>query len=429
MAVNIITSGTIGVSNTGAGDINIVREGIYRVAEFTAAFDFVELSGTLRVDGLLYGATGVTSSGFTGDADYVVTIGSTGVVEGDSTGILMDGGDTADVTNHGEVTSAFASGVFLSTDEQSAFLNTGIVSGRRGVSLDVTTFEVTNSGSVFGDEQGIRAFFSSGSLTNSGHIEGALSGIEFTSSSSGSLVLNSGTISSGGVAVQMGDGNDTLSNTGTLIGRVELGDGSDVLDSRLGTINGSVFLEGGDDIAILGSEDNFVDGRAGADLIRGGGGDDTIQGGSGDDELRGGAGDDDIIGEDSDDEVYGGHGDDSLRGNAGADRLFGGTGNDVLAGGSGDDRLNGGRGDDVMTGNGGEDLFIFNRQAGNDEITDFNDGVDLIDLRAFDVSAGDVLDATSVVGGNSIIDLEALGGTGTILIEGDTSMSAGDFLV
>ena len=89
-------------------------------------------------------------------------------------------------------------------------------------------------------------------------------------------------------------------------------------------------------------------------------GTDFLDGGSGDDQLSG------LLGADA---LYGGDGNDELRGNNGNDDLFGGAGDDVLEGG---------RMRDTMTGGDGADRFVFSKGAGQDVITDFEDGVDAI---------------------------------------------------
>lgn len=76
-----------------------------------------------------------------------------------------------------------------------------------------------------------------------------------------------------------------------------------------------------------------------------------------------------------------GDGDDILRGQGGNDRLWGEKGDDILIGGRGADRLSGGEGNDTMTGGKGSDRFVFTGSAtGDDTISDFTDGVDLIEL-------------------------------------------------
>ncbi|MEM7525582.1 MAG: calcium-binding protein, partial [Pseudomonadota bacterium] len=150
---------------------------------------------------------------------------------------------------------------------------------------------------------------------------------------------------------------------------------------------------GRDAVSGLGGDD-WISGLAGRDTLLGGDGDDVIRGGAGNDNLRGGDGEDLVRGQNGadrmfgntgDDELFGANGDDTLKGNAdndnlvgggGDDRLYGGRGDDTLNGSAGDDRLVGGAGDDVMTGGAGVDRFILRQNAGDDVITDFEDGVE-----------------------------------------------------
>lgn len=81
---------------------------------------------------------------------------------------------------------------------------------------------------------------------------------------------------------------------------------------------------------------------------------------------------------------------DRYDGGQGSDTIHGGNGSDVLEGSSGKDFIYGGNGDDIMRGGSGADTFIF-LTAGEasgapglvDRITDFQTGVDKIDLSAF----------------------------------------------
>ncbi|MCB9992225.1 MAG: hypothetical protein H6873_01060 [Hyphomicrobiaceae bacterium] len=83
-------------------------------------------------------------------------------------------------------------------------------------------------------------------------------------------------------------------------------------------------------------------------------------------------------------DVFKGHGgNDVLIGAGGGDRLFGQSGADDLRGGGGRDWLFGGRGDDLLKGGSGRDVFVFSPNAGHDNVADFADGVDRIDLRRF----------------------------------------------
>jgi Ca2+-binding RTX toxin-like protein len=115
-----------------------------------------------------------------------------------------------------------------------------------------------------------------------------------------------------------------------------------------------------------------------------------IFGENGIDNLEGNEGDDTIFGSNGDDGLAGQEGDDSLVGGNGNDRLYGWIGNDVLLGDVGDDSLYGGSGNDLLTGGGGADTFNFGNDflagdtfgsLGLDTITDFQLGIDKIQLQ------------------------------------------------
>ena len=161
-----------------------------------------------------------------------------------------------------------------------------------------------------------------------------------------------------------------------------------------------------------GDGNDWIDGGAGEESIFGDAGNDTLYGGSGHDYLVGGDGNDFIYGGDGLDQSYGGAGNDTivdlvsapnrpngdgLYGDAGDDVLTAGDASNVLVGGTGKDVLTGGKGDDVLVGGadirgannqivGGVadlaiDRFVFRASEGNDTISGFELGRDLIDLR------------------------------------------------
>ena len=76
--------------------------------------------------------------------------------------------------------------------------------------------------------------------------------------------------------------------------------------------------------------------------------------------------------------LFGGNGDDTLTAFNGADHLNGGDGNDILTAGLGANLLRGGNGADTFA--------ILSRGAQTHQIIDFIQGVDLIDVRGFNVS-------------------------------------------
>ncbi|MEP1328084.1 calcium-binding protein [Pseudophaeobacter sp.] len=202
-----------------------------------------------------------------------------------------------------------------------------------------------------------------------------------------------------------GDGNDTIFTGANGVTSTSNGDsawggaGSDTITGD----DGTDILGGGDDADLInagGGNDTIyagadmandtVDAGAGDDVIFAGAGDDVLTGGAGDDEIYGGEGGDTVTAGIGDDEVYGGDGADSLIGGDNDDMLDGGDGADTLNGGDDVDVLNGGAGDDVLTGGGVDndlDTFVFAAGDGNDQITDFEDGTDMIDLTALGVTS------------------------------------------
>ncbi|MDH4609837.1 calcium-binding protein [Pseudomonas sp. BN102] len=164
-------------------------------------------------------------------------------------------------------------------------------------------------------------------------------------------------------------------------------DGDDVLTGT----------NGDDRIFGLGGNDQIF-GLEGADFLDGGSGDDTIDSGPGFDELFGGTGNDTLIvqefananGGDGDDQLFGGNDPfgSNLNGDAGNDTLTAGATGAVMQGGEGADVLVGSNVRDFMVGDvlfgspAGTDQFKFGAIWGNDEIFDFEDGVEKLDLSA-----------------------------------------------
>lgn len=136
--------------------------------------------------------------------------------------------------------------------------------------------------------------------------------------------------------------------------------------------------------------------------------------------LTGGAGDDEIRGRGGSDTISGGEGNDRLRGDEGDDFLLGGGGND---------RLRGDKGNDTLTGGAGNDRFIFNKEGGADTVTDFQNGLDKLDLTNFRLAnADEALAAASQVGDNVVFTLA--GGVTVTLEHVDlATLDATDFFI
>ena len=212
-----------------------------------------------------------------------------------------------------------------------------------------------------------------------------------------------------------GAGNDTL-NGGAGTDQISGGKGKDLLNGgdAKDTLNG----DGGNDT---------LNGQQGQDILAGGNGRDSLSGGTENDSLDGGAGQDTLKGGDGDDSLRGGSQADTLSGEKGRDTLIGNGGNDLLKGGgqgdllrgnSGKDTLNGGAGNDTLNGGSGADTFLFNgdTNTGHDQITDFQNGTDVIEISGA-VGFGDL--TITQGGGNTVISwsggsVTLLGETGTI---------------
>lgn len=199
--------------------------------------------------------------------------------------------------------------------------------------------------------------------------------------------------------------------------------GTDFSDRLLGD-TGSNTLNGmaGDDILAGRNGDDLINGGSGDDLIYGGAGADTMNGNSGFDtasyalsmgeiqldmnNVNFGTGDaagdtldsiESVVGSDFADDIRGNGEDNHFSGLEGRDTLWGHSGNDTLDGGTGSDILYGGGGNDVLTGGSYADEFRFNaaQNEGNDVITDFENGADLIRIE------GATFNNLTIVGGSS----------------------------
>ncbi len=137
---------------------------------------------------------------------------------------------------------------------------------------------------------------------------------------------------------------------------------------------------GGNDTVTGSSDSEVIMGNRDEDSLNGGDGNDTLMGGKENDTVEGGNGDDLVRGDRENDVVRGGDGADSLYGGKNNDRIFGDGGNDALFGDRDNDTLTGGLGEDTLTGGEGSDIFVLERGAGIDEIADFENGIDLIQL-------------------------------------------------
>jgi Ca2+-binding RTX toxin-like protein len=180
--------------------------------------------------------------------------------------------------------------------------------------------------------------------------------------------------------VNLGISDDTFVSDGVYVGRLDMGEGDDLVDLTLNSGRAIVDLGGGADVAY---------GSVSADQIVGSAGDDQIHGGEGADMLEGVEDNDQIFGGSGNDRIVGGWHQDVLWGDAGNDVLIGDevqrpwysrvnwNNNDQLFGGAGDDILTGGLDNDYIDGGDGFDTATFSRLRSQYTIT-HQDGVVLV---------------------------------------------------
>lgn len=126
-------------------------------------------------------------------------------------------------------------------------------------------------------------------------------------------------------------------------------------------------------------------------------------------------------------DIFFGDGDDIYNGATGifSGTIYGEAGNDVLTGGAFNETLIGGEGNDILTGGAGADMFVFDGTWGNDTVTDFEDGIDLLDFSASSLTFNDL---TITQNGSDTLVEDGLGNS--IILTGITStdITADDFI-
>ena len=384
---------------------------------------------------------------FVGRTGSVVSIGNDAVK-------LIGSGNV--VINYGEIVALERNEYAVnSLGEEFELTNFGTITGHRGLNMDGNlggfSAHVFNGGEIVGVEAGVFSrvalnLENTGTITASSIMSNATGGwgiqIRDETDGGGSRINNSGVIEGQNASIEFNarDNNDnTVINSGHLIGDVIFAYGDDVFDGRGGRVDGTVFGGRGDDsyyiddasisifeiggggldtvfssvsyrlesnvevLRLTGIENINGFGSTRADKLYGNNGDNVLQGGNGDDLILASYGDDRLFGQEGDDALNGESGDDNLRGGKGSDRLIGGedddklfggsqddvldgsAGNDRLFGGSGDDTISGGLDKDILVGGRGADVFFFKSTTESevlafDVIKDFERGVDIVDI-------------------------------------------------
>lgn len=402
----------------------------------------------VNVYGLLLGSSNTIDL----DGDYSsINVGNSGVVTtgnyGDNPAVNVSGFHSL-VTNSGEIAGGM--GVWVGGND-SYVSNTGTItgmgSGYYNYSAAVVFYvvqdyvgsaptenfkgTVINTGTLMGAHYGYYGYEYPLIAVEDRGSSYTIDGAGATSWKTDLTVKNHGEMI-GGMLLNHGD--DLVVNSGLVIGDIDFGADNDTYRGQSdGQVDGVVLGGAGDDVLSGGNVGDVLDGGDDNDLLRGNGGNDDLIGGAGRDTLKGGDGHDTLDGGAGNDTLNGGDGHDDLNGGGSKDILRGNLGDDTLNGSGGNDTLNGGQGDDELTGGAGSDRFVFTRVAGQDVITDFEDGSDKINLAAYDLANYAALNsagAISSVTGGVMIDLDLIGGQGSIFIDGGVlgNFGAGDFV-
>jgi Ca2+-binding RTX toxin-like protein len=331
------------------------------------------------------------------------------------------------VANSGQITVAGESAVAVELHRAgSGFDNSGVVLAvASGHGLEAVALSLNGH------------FWRQDSFVNSGRLEGdvALRVSQNYASTDVFTFTNRGSMLG---RVEMGDLSWVLENHGLIRGDVDLGKGDDVYRGSEGQVQGSLFAGDGDDTIFGGSGGETVDGGAGTDLISGGAGDDRLDGGAGSDtlsyatataptavDLTAGIAFSDgrdavtnferVVGSSFGDTLAGSAGSDVLDGGKGGDELFGREGNDWLDGGEGADSIFGGEGHDVLLGGSGR--AYLRGENGNDTIVGGDEGFEDLHGNAGDDSVVGGGDDDWVVGGKDQDQLR--GGAGADIVYGN----------
>ncbi len=286
------------------------------------------------------------------------TTNGTGTIEFGSSKISLTGVEPISVNTLSSLTIVTPNDADLITvDAPSA--GTNRVSGSSGgVSFSAISFTNTSAVIINADTNGV-----SGGDTVTISADLAATGLSsFTvNTGSGADTINASLVTSHGVVVNAGNGNDTV----TIGGGNDTVNGGGGTDTVVQTASGSQTLS---DTKLTGTGTDTISGFEVANLY-GGSGNDIIDGsaftgrifmldGAGNNLLIGGSGNDTIQGGNNADTILGNGGNDVLSGNGDKDSIVGGAGNDTLRGGAGNDSLTGNEGDDAFSPISGADLVI-----------------------------------------------------------------------
>lgn len=306
------------------------------------------------IEGQVGGANATMSNGIAANGDNNrIEITDTGSITGGDWGMTTSGKNT-EIVNDGTISGAQA-GIQLS-GENYLLRNSGLI----------TTSDLVNGESVY-----VSTAFSTGKIIND--VGGTIEGF-FNANNGGSMTfVNKGVLGEVGyksITALMGYEDDHFVNRGTINGTVLLGGGDDLADLRNGTTTGVVSGWEGNDTYIVNKNDTQAYEYAGQGI-------DTLktsvnfiatQAGEMERFVAIGKGYITIIANDLDNKITGSNG-----------RNF----------------LDGTGGDDDLRGRGGVDVFNFGTGKDSDRIMDFENGKDVVNVASW-INVNDFADVQAI---------------------------------
>ena len=416
----------INISSSLAGQYDVNAKGndyhlLEGVAISNGTYGIYEVGGSKNNSFTIDGSVGGTWEGIRSyGIGTEIEIGEGGSVTSYA-GVGLHGAD-GHIVNNGTITATGSYGVAMDSADAGVLENAGTISGKlAGVHLYNGSFTVKNTGTITDTQgrgvqiddadakivvgskgeiigaAGIYADNDEGqrvTVVNNGTING-MSGASIYISDGKAEIVNKGKIDG---HIQTGDGADHLVNNGSISDNIDLGDGRNVF-TNAGTLTGNYYSgEGNDRIVNLGVASSIYAG-GGKDLI------DTRKGTSG--TLHGEEGNDtylvsstatavaekegegtDVVtssatytlSENVENLTLTGKATINGTGNGEANRLTGNAGINQLNGLDGNDILSGGKGADYLSGGVDADTFVFSTGFGKDRVTDFEAGIDHLNL-------------------------------------------------
>ncbi len=399
--------GVDGINLQGLGNILIGSQGELSVNGNGIYVGANAGDSTIAVDGSILSANG---AGFNINAQTNISVNAGAVVSAKYNGVLFySGSANSSLYNGGTIESNHGSNndIYVA-DANIQIDNAGLISGPVDpLDINGANTLIINSGTITGQDGASVIMFGGANNTtidNSGMIVGAIQ----DSGATGPLtVSNSGTIMATSFAIQGTGFSDSVTNSGTIHGSIDMGAGTTVVNNdgkivgyvsfegagdsldNSGSIKGNLYMGTGDTVTNTGIIHGNVTFAGGTNTLNTSHGEitGTVTGGSGSDTFIAIAGNAAV----------------TFIGGSGTEVLTGGAGDDVITAGSGKDTITGGKGDDILTAGKGFDTFIYSGNFGNDTINVFNTHRDTIHFAANDFTSYSEVQSHMVQAGTDVV--------------------------